>query len=141
MIPTEAIPVLLDQLSRISAYVPPVVLERILADPQLPQIEADLRPVSVLFAQVVGLEASIEALPLAQAALVFQGYVAAMQEAIELFGGVVNKIDVADEGLKLVAIFGAPTAYEDHAERAALAALDMQERFTLMVDEGQVDSE
>src|SRR6266545_3042114 len=53
--PELAIPRLLDELDRISPYIPPALLRRILAAPQLPQIEADLRPVSVLFAQVVGL--------------------------------------------------------------------------------------
>src|SRR5438093_952771 len=62
------------------------------------------------------------------AARVVQTYVGAVQDAVERFGGVVNKLDVADEGIKLVAVFGAPAAYEDHAERAALAALEMQER-------------
>src|SRR5204863_6807790 len=51
-----------------------------------------------------------------------------MQEAIDQFGGVVNKLDVADEGIKLVAIFGAPAAYEAHAARAAHAALEMRDR-------------
>ncbi len=124
--PEVAIPLLLDDLDRISPYIPPVLLGRILLDPHLPQIEADLRPVTVLFAQAVGLEALAEALPAEPAGQVVQAYVAVMQAAVEQFGGVVNKIDVADEGIKLVAIFGAPTAYEDHAERAARAALEMQ---------------
>jgi class 3 adenylate cyclase/tetratricopeptide (TPR) repeat protein len=124
--PEVAIPRLLDDLDRISPYIPPLLLGRILADPERPQVEADLRPVTALFAQVAGLEAPAEALPPARAAQAVQTYVAAMQEAIEQFGGVVNKLDVADEGIKLVAIFGAPAAYEDHAERAARAALEMQ---------------
>jgi predicted ATPase/class 3 adenylate cyclase len=124
--PEVAIPRLLDDLDRISPYVPPLLLGRILADPERPQLEADLRPVTVLFAQVAGLETAAEALPPTQAAQAVQTYVVAMREAIEQFGGVVNKLDVADEGIKLVAIFGAPAAYEDHAERAARAALEMQ---------------
>src|SRR5262245_58213263 len=126
--PELAIPQLLADLDRISPYIPPTLLGRILAEPQRPQIEADLRPVTVLFAQALGLEALAEALPPDVAARAVQSYVGSMQAAIEQFGGVVNKLDVADEGIKLVAIFGAPAAYEDHAERAARAALEMQGR-------------
>ncbi len=125
--PEAAIPRLLDDLDRISPYIPPLLLGRILADPEQPQLEADLRPVTALFAQVAGLEAPAETLSPAQAAQAVQVYVGAMQVAIEQFGGVVNKLDVADEGIKLVAIFGAPAAYEDHAERAARAALAMRD--------------
>jgi class 3 adenylate cyclase/predicted ATPase len=126
--PELAIPQLLNDLDRISPYIPPTLLGRILAEPQRPQIEADLRPVTVLFAQALGLEALAEALPPELAAQAVQAYVSSMQAAVEQFGGVVNKLDVADEGIKLVAIFGAPAAYEDHAERAARAALEMQVR-------------
>ncbi|MEP7188062.1 MAG: adenylate/guanylate cyclase domain-containing protein, partial [Roseiflexaceae bacterium] len=126
--PEVAIPQLLNDLDQISPYIPPALLGRILAEPQRPQIEADLRPVTVLFAQVLGLEALAEALTPDAAARAVQVYVGSMQAAVEQFGGVVNKLDVADEGIKLVAIFGAPAAYEDHAERAARAALEMQLR-------------
>jgi len=126
--PELAIPKLLADLDLISPYIPPTLLRRILAEPQRPQIEADLRPVTVLFAQVLGLEALAEGLPPGLAARAVQIYVGSMQAAVEQFGGVVNKLDVADEGVKLVAIFGAPAADEDHAEHAARAALDMQAR-------------
>src|SRR5205085_5763162 len=114
--PEAAIPQLLDDLDRISPYISSALLARVLADPERPQIEADLRPVTILFAQIVGLEALAEALPEQAAAQAIQIYVGTMQEAIEQFGGVVNKLDIADEGVKLMAVFGAPTAYEDHAE-------------------------
>ena len=126
--PEAAIPRLLDDLDQISPYIPPALLSRIVLDPERPQIEADLRPVTVLFAQVAGLGRVAEALPAGKAAWAVQQYVVAMQLAIEQYGGVVNKLDVAEEGIKLVAIFGAPTAYEDHAERAARAALEMQQQ-------------
>ena len=48
--PEAAIPRLLDDLDRISPYIPPLLLGRILADPEQPQLEADLRPVTALFA-------------------------------------------------------------------------------------------
>lgn len=117
---------LVDDLDRISPYLPTALLARIVAAPEQPQVEADLRPVTALFAQVVGLEMLAEVLPAEQAALAFESYVVAMQAAIERYGGGVNKLDVAEEGVKLLAIFGAPTAYEDHAERGARAALAMQ---------------
>lgn len=131
-LPEQVIPQLLDELDRISPYMAPALFQRILAEPERPRIEAELRPVTVLFAQVLGLEALAEALPPAQAAQVVQAYVGAMQAIIDRFGGLLNKLDVADEGVKLVVIFGAPTAYEDHAERAARAALEMQSQLELV---------
>lgn len=134
--PEAAIPELLDDLDRISPYVPQALRRRILASPELPQLEADLRPVTVLFAQVDGLAELVERLPRPQAARTLQSYVAEMQAVVEQFGGVVNKLDVADVGLRLVALFGAPAAYEDHAERGARAALEMQARLRQGFGEG-----
>jgi class 3 adenylate cyclase/tetratricopeptide (TPR) repeat protein len=120
------VPHLLEDLERISPYLPAPLLRRILAAPERPQVEADLRPASMVFAQVVGLEALAEQLPAPLAARAITVYVEHMQTAAARFGGVVNKLDVAAEGVKLLAIFGAPAAYEDHAERATRAALAMQ---------------
>lgn len=124
--PDETLTDLLADLERISPYIPFALLSRIIAVPDKPQVEADLRPVTAVFAQVVGLEALAEALPPVQSARIFERYMIAMQSAIAHYGGVINKLDVAEEGVKLLAIFGAPTAYEDHPERGARAALAMQ---------------
>ena len=48
-----------------------------------------------------------------------------MREAIHQYGGIVS--DVLGDGV--MAVFGAPKPFEDHAVRACLAALAMQERF------------
>jgi class 3 adenylate cyclase/tetratricopeptide (TPR) repeat protein len=114
------------ELDRLTPYLPPSLLARILADPLRPLVEADLRPVTVLFAQVLGLGALARLVESDLAARLLQLYVAAMQAAVREFGGVVNKLDVAEQGDKLLVIFGAPLAFEDHAERAVRAALAMQ---------------
>ena len=125
-LPEEAIPQIVADLEQLSPFLPPVLLNRILIDPQQPRLEAELRPVTVLFAQVIELEQIVEALPASFAAQVIQIYVSTMQRVIEQCGGVIDKLDIASEGFKLFAVFGAPAAYEDHAERAARAALEMQ---------------
>lgn len=124
------------QLERIAPYLPDTLLDRILADPQRPRVEADLRPVTVLFAQVRGLSELVETLPEEQAAAAVDAFLRPMQAAIQQYGGFLNKIDLADEGDKLLAIFGAPVAYEDHAERAARAALAMMAALPALEDKG-----
>jgi adenylate cyclase len=125
--PEELVPLLLQQLERISPYLPADLLARIVADPQRPALEADLRPVTVLFAQVTGLGPLIETLEPPMAARLLDAVLQPMQAAVQQYGGFVNKLDLAEEGDKLLAIFGAPIACEDHAERAARAALAMFE--------------
>ena len=114
------------QIERCGAYLPVELVTRIIADPQRPRVEADLRPVTVLFAQLAGLERLIEGRTAAEAAAAVNAVVGPLQVAVERFGGFVNKLDLADEGIRLMAVFGAPLALEDHAERAARAALLMQ---------------
>jgi adenylate cyclase len=114
-------------LDRLTPYLPPSLLARIIADPLRPLIEADLRPVTVVFIQVVGLGALAQQLPASEAARVLQTYIGAVQLVLRGFGGVINKLDVAEHGDKILALFGAPLAYEDHAERAVRAALALQE--------------
>ncbi len=121
----QSIPLLIHQLDRISPYLPDNLLNRILVDPQRPRIEADLRPVTVLFAQILGLANLVEYLDPDHAARVFDVLLWPIQTAIKSYGGILNKLDLAEEGDKLLAIFGAPVAFEDHAERAARAALAM----------------
>ncbi|MFV9505064.1 MAG: adenylate/guanylate cyclase domain-containing protein [Oscillochloridaceae bacterium umkhey_bin13] len=122
---------LAERLDRIAPYLTSELLRRILADPNRSVIEADLRPVTVLFAQVTGLAALIEPLGPDEAAQAVDALLRPLQAIVARLGGFVNKLDLAEEGDKLMAVFGAPVAFEDHAERAARAAL-------LMVTEGYV---
>lgn len=54
--------------------------------------------------------------------LVLDRFLALANQSIEKFGGSVNQF----HGDGLLAVFGAPLAYEDHARRACLAALDLR---------------
>ena len=54
-------------------------------------------------------------------------YYERMQRIVNHYGGVVNKLDMAADGDKLLAIFGAPIANENDAELAVRAGMEMQE--------------
>lgn len=88
----------------------------------------EFRPVSVLFAAVAGFSAILARLPHdpALAAAVFNAYFRRAQEVVHRYDGAVNKIDMSTQGDKLMALFGAPTAHEDDATRAARCALELR---------------
>ena len=78
---------------------------------------------TALSADLVGSTAITEALDPEEARLVVGEAVARMVHAVEEFGGTVK--DLAGDGV--LALFGAPTAHEDDAERALRAALRIVE--------------
>jgi class 3 adenylate cyclase len=94
-------------------------------DPVLPsqatpvEAEDELRPVSVLFADVVGSTPLAERLAPEDYGALIGGCVDRMCRAVEQFGGVID----AYMGDGIAAFFGFPAATEDDAERAANAAL------------------
>jgi class 3 adenylate cyclase/tetratricopeptide (TPR) repeat protein len=87
----------------------------------LPEWWAELRPMSLLFVGVSGLDYTApDALERLQALLT------ASQEVIYRYEGSLNKLAVDDKGTILLAMFGAPPlAHADDAARAAQAARDL----------------
>jgi class 3 adenylate cyclase/tetratricopeptide (TPR) repeat protein len=89
------------------------------------------RVVTVLFADLVGFTALSEQLdPEHLKRLVDQGFERLVRD-VTAFGGRVDKII----GDAIVALFGAPVAHEDDAERAVRAALRMQETLGTYAEE------
>ncbi|HZY46068.1 MAG TPA: tetratricopeptide repeat protein, partial [Anaerolineae bacterium] len=116
-------------LDRLSPYLPIGLLPRLISDPSHRQSSGEHRLVGVLFANFVGASEWIERSGPAQADQIaeqFNRYYIKMQAAITKYGGIVNKIDLFDRGDELIALFGAPIAHEDDAERTVRSALEMQ---------------
>lgn len=84
------------------------------------------RVVTVLFADLVGYTAMSESRDPEQVKNVVDSCFERLVSDIDAFGGRVDKII----GDAIVALFGAPVAHEDDAERAVRAALRMQETLT-----------
>ena len=86
-------------------------------DPSPPSV--DRRFVSVLFADIVGFTPLGERLDPEDVATVQDAYFSTVRETIQRYGGVVEKF-IGDAAM---AVFGAPRARDDDAERAVRAGL------------------
>src|SRR5262245_58353926 len=88
----------------------------------LRQPEGERKLVTVLFADVVGSTAMGERLDPELVTEVMNGAFAFMNHAVDRYGGTVSRL----MGDAVLAIFGAPSAHEDDAERAIRAGLEIQ---------------
>ena len=104
-------------------------VERAAATPV--EAKDELRPVSVLFADVVGSTPLAERLAPEDYSALIAGCVDRMCRAVEQFGGVID----AYMGDGIAAFFGFPAATEDDADRAATAALSVVKAIDGYADE------
>src|SRR5687768_13400828 len=86
-------------------------------------VSDELKPITALFADVVGSTSLGEKLAPNEVKALIGECVSRMAAAVEEFGGVVQ----AYMGDGICAYFGVPTAHEDDPERAARAALRIRE--------------
>jgi class 3 adenylate cyclase len=86
-----------------------------------PDAVAERRLVSVLFADLVGFTAFSEGRDAEEVRELQSRYFEMVREVIARYGGVIEKFI----GDAVMALWGAPTAHEDDAERAVRAALDL----------------
>ncbi len=100
------------------------LLERILESKE--SFEGEIKTISVLFADLVNSTQLIQNLGAEAALACLQPAIDIMTSAVERNGGQVNRI----QGDGIMALFGAPLACEDHAVRACLAALEMQNKIS-----------
>src|SRR3990170_2437438 len=84
---------------------------------------AERRLVSVLFADLVGFTAASQDRDPEETRELLTRYFELARERIERYGGTIEKFI----GDAVMAVWGAPTAHEDDAERAVRAALDLVE--------------
>jgi class 3 adenylate cyclase/tetratricopeptide (TPR) repeat protein len=120
-------------LEALGPYLPVDFTDERNSDPTDPELRPGLRPVAVLFANFVGYSTILGTLAhkgevgVHLATAILNAYYARMQDVIGRYGGVVNKVDMHTRGDKLMALFGAPRSHGDDVERAARAALEMQD--------------
>ena len=94
-------------------------------------IEGERKQVTVLFADVKGSMDLAEQLDPEEWSRIMQRFFAILSEGVERFEGFVDKFT----GDGIMALFGAPIAHEDHAQRACWAALHLRDALGRLADE------
>jgi class 3 adenylate cyclase/tetratricopeptide (TPR) repeat protein len=102
------------------AYTPPHLMEKILAARRA--LEGERKQVSVFFADIKDSTRLIEGLDPEAAQRLLDPAIHIMMHAVHRYEGTVNQV----LGDGIMALFGAPIAHEDHAQRACYAALALQ---------------
>ncbi len=134
-----------ERLDALSLYLPAGLLGRLASitrnDTRDAELEGEHRTVASLFANIRSLGKVADDLGPGheeRVSTILNRYFTAMQESIHRFGGVINKIDLYGHGEKILALFGAPLAHADDAERAARTALSMHEALTAVLAEADL---
>jgi adenylate cyclase len=104
-------------------YVPPHVVERLLADPSQVRLGGQQQEVSVLFADLRGFTSLAEALSPEELVEVLNGHLTVAATAVLAYEGTISQY----AGDLIMAIFNAPLPQPDHALRACCAAVSLRQ--------------
>ncbi len=104
-----------------SSYTPKHLAEKILTSRVA--LEGERKQVTVLFADVKGSMDLAEQIDPEEWHKIMDRFFAILGEGVHRFEGTINQYT----GDGIMALFGAPIAHEDHAQRACYAALQLQE--------------
>lgn len=107
-----------------SSYLSANIVQELLKNPELATLHGQKRDMSVLFSDVKSFTTFTEEHPPEEVVQRLNEYLHEMTDVIMSHDGTLDKF-VGDE---IMALFGAPLAYEDHAERAVRTALAMRGR-------------
>ncbi len=102
-------------------YVSDEVVDVLLADDRKPDLAGESKTVTVLFSDIRGFTTLSEKLSAHEVVEMLNAYFTRVCEPILAAGGTVDKYI----GDAVMAVFGSPVAYPDHARRAVRAALGM----------------
>lgn len=107
--------------SAFGTYVAPEIVEQIAKDPDALQLGGVKKELTVLFSDIRGFTSISEKMDPQQIVAVLNDYLSAMSDVIFRHRGTIDKFI----GDAIMAVFGAPVAHKDHADRACHVALDM----------------
>jgi class 3 adenylate cyclase/tetratricopeptide (TPR) repeat protein len=106
--------------SKPQSYTPKFLADKILSTGK--SLEGERKLVTVLFADVAGYTSMSERLDSEEVRQIMDGCFKIIMDSVYRFEGTIDKFT----GDGVMALFGAPLAHEDHAQRACYAALEMQ---------------
>ncbi len=103
-------------------YVPAKVIQELMENPEKLTLGGEERVMSVLFTDVANFTTISESLTPRELVKLINEYLSEMTEIVLRHDGIIDKY----EGDAIMAEFGAPIYYKDHAMKACCAALEMQ---------------
>lgn len=106
-----------------STYVNPSVVDELITNPEKLTLGGERKELSVLFSDLVGFTTLSEGIPPEQLVGLLNEYLSSMTQIIFKNNGTLDKYD----GDAVMAFWGAPIPQHDHALRACLSALQMQQ--------------
>src|SRR5499426_3354758 len=116
------------------AYTPRHLVEKILA--QKSALEGERKPVTVLFADVARSMELAERVDAEEWHRLLDRLFRILADGVHRYEGTINQYT----GDGIMALFGAPIAHEDHAERACAAALEMSRELRSLSDDVRRES-
>ncbi|MBT9512891.1 MAG: adenylate/guanylate cyclase domain-containing protein [Acidovorax sp.] len=113
----------------LAQYLPPAVVSRLIAHPELMRLGGEAREVTLMFTDLANFTTLSEQLSAEQTVEVLTGYFNAMTPIVHATGGTVDKFI----GDAVMAFWGAPLDDPQHAANAVRAAIAMQQAMQALV--------
>jgi len=107
-----------------SHYLSPEVIEQLVENPDLLKLGGERKVLTAFFSDIAGFSSISEKLSPDDLVELLNRYLTEMTDIIMKYRGTVDKF----EGDAIIAFYGAPVPFEDHAVKACLASLEMQDR-------------
>lgn len=114
--------------SMFSTYVNKEVVDSLIENPDLLKLGGEWAECTVFFSDVAGFTSISESLKPEELVELLNEYLTAMTDLVFKYGGTLDKYI----GDAIVAIYGAPFHFKDHAVNACYATLEMQEKLAAM---------
>jgi adenylate cyclase len=110
--------------SAFSQYLAPAVVNQLVENPKLLNLGGEDKVLTAFFSDIAGFSSISEQLTAGELVILLNEYLTEMTDIVMRYEGTVDKF----EGDAIIAFFGAPIDFKDHATRTCYAALDMQKR-------------
>src|SRR3989304_691180 len=107
-----------------SQYLAPAVINQLIDNPKMLELGGEEKVLTAFFSDIKGFSTFSEKLTPKELVNLLNLYLTEMTDVVLEYGGTVGRL----VGDAIVAFFGAPVSYEDHAKRACYASLDIQKK-------------
>ena len=114
-------------------YISPELIDEMYASKQMPSLGGESGILTAYFTDIASFSAFSEVLTATRLVELLNEYLTAMTDVLLEQQGTLDKY----EGDAIVAFFGAPIYFEDHAHRACVVALQMQEALAMLREKWQ----